>query len=528
MVHNRTAEKLKVFISYSRRDSSDFAEELVAVLELAGFAPFLDRHDIAAGEDWEARLGGLIREADTIVFVVSPEAVKSDRCAWEVNNALAQSKRVLPVIFKPAPEAEIPEPLRRRQFIRFDAGPGIARPLGQLAEALSQDIDWIREHTRLGELARRWEMRGRSESLLLRGDDLLAAEAWSGRWHAGAPEITDSMRSFLAASKQSEAAHVAKSKAERRRTIRMQALVLLLLVGMTASVVGWVNQSYIGAEWRWYSFVRPFAAANFWPYVLTLATERALNPKDTFKECKPEPGKSYCPQMTVIPSGSFTMGAPPDESGEDASARPHHIVTIAKPFAVSTYQVTFDEWGTCVAYGDCAPKDDNGWGSGTRPVIFVTWKDAETYVVWLSKMTGKSYRLLSEAEYEYVMRAGSQAAYPWGDQIEKNNADCDGCGSQWDDKQTAPVGSFAPNRFGLHDMTGNVWEWVEDCLHTDYGGAPNDGSAWTKDGICGTRIQRGGGYDSPIPLLRSFFRNWNATDNADKDFGFRVTRTLSP
>jgi TIR domain len=126
-------EKLKVFISYSRRDSAAFADELMAGLELAGFAPFLDRHDIAAGEDWEARLGGLIEQSDTVVFVVSPEAVKSKRCVWEVDRTIELSKRLLPVIFKPVPENDIPEKLRRLQFVRFDSAPGFARPLSELA-----------------------------------------------------------------------------------------------------------------------------------------------------------------------------------------------------------------------------------------------------------------------------------------------------------------------------------------------------------------------------------------------------------
>jgi len=164
-------EKLKVFISYSRRDSAAFADELVAGLELAGFAPFLDRHDIAAGEDWEARLDGLITQSDTVVFVVSPEAVKSEQCAWEWDRTLELSKRLLPVVFKSVPDHDIPEKLRRLQFVRFDSGAGFAK-LSQLAEALRLDLDWIREHTRLGELARRWDARRRPESLLLRGDDL--------------------------------------------------------------------------------------------------------------------------------------------------------------------------------------------------------------------------------------------------------------------------------------------------------------------------------------------------------------------
>src|SRR5215471_12886760 len=150
-----TGQKLKVFISYSRKDSTDFADELVAGLELAGFAPFLDRHDIAAGEDWESRLGGLISEADTVVYVISPEAVKSERCGWEVNKTLALSKRLIPVVYKPVSETDIPEQLSRLQFIRFNVGLGITRPLTELADALRQDLDWIREHTRIADLAAR-------------------------------------------------------------------------------------------------------------------------------------------------------------------------------------------------------------------------------------------------------------------------------------------------------------------------------------------------------------------------------------
>src|SRR5262249_43537124 len=161
-------EKLKVFISYSRRDSAAFADELMAGLEYGGFAPFLDRHDIAAGEDWEARLSALIAQSDTVVFVVSPEAVKSERCTWEVDRAIELSKRLLPVVFKTVPDDDIPEKLRRLQFVRFDSAAGFARPLLRLAEALRVDLDWIREHTRLEELARRWDARGRPESRLLR------------------------------------------------------------------------------------------------------------------------------------------------------------------------------------------------------------------------------------------------------------------------------------------------------------------------------------------------------------------------
>jgi TIR domain len=207
-------EKLKVFISYSRRDSTEFADELLAGLEVAGFAPFLDRHDIAAGEDWEARLGGLIAQSDTVVFVVSPEAVKSDRCAWEVNRTIELSKRLLPAIFKPVPELDIPKKLSRLQFVRFDTGRGITRPLAELAEALRKDLDWIREHTRLGELAARWDRRGRSESLLLRGDQIDAAKTWMTSRRAEAPDITDAQRAFIKASEEAETTRLGKERAQ--------------------------------------------------------------------------------------------------------------------------------------------------------------------------------------------------------------------------------------------------------------------------------------------------------------------------
>src|SRR5215475_13766532 len=216
------AEKLKVFISYSRKDSAEFADELVAGLEYGGFAPFLDRHDIAAGEDWEARLGGLIAQSDTVVFVVSPEAVKSDRCVWEVDRTIELSKRLLPVIFKPVPEYDIPKKLSRLQFVRFDTGRGITRPLAELAEALRQDLDWIREHTRLGESAAHWERLGRPESHLLRGDAIDAMKGWMAARNAAAPEITDAQRAFVKASEEAEAARLGKERAQLEAIGRAQ------------------------------------------------------------------------------------------------------------------------------------------------------------------------------------------------------------------------------------------------------------------------------------------------------------------
>src|SRR6516165_8089166 len=230
-------DKLKVFISYSRRDAADFADELVAGLELAGFAPFLDRHDIKPGEPWEDRLGGLIGQSDTVVFVITPEAVKSPRCTWEVERTLELSKRLLPVVHKAVPENEIPEKLRRLQSVRFDTSRALNRSIAELAKALRFDFDWIREHTRLGELAMRWSARKRPESLLLRGDDLDAANVWIAKRTEAAPAITEAQRTFIAASQDAESARLGSRARAQAATARQQRRTKVLLGGIFALVL---------------------------------------------------------------------------------------------------------------------------------------------------------------------------------------------------------------------------------------------------------------------------------------------------
>jgi formylglycine-generating enzyme required for sulfatase activity len=532
------APKLKVFISYSRRDSSDFSDELVAGLELAGFAPFLDRHDIAPGENWEMRLSGLIEQADTVVYVVSPEAIKSERCKWEVDRTLALSKRLVPVIYKQVSDGELPGQLSRLQFIRFDIGPGITRPLAELAGALRQDLEWIREHTRLGELATRWQTRNRPTALLLQGDELAEAKEWEAGRRAEAPQITDLQRALLEASGKAEAARLAQSKAAWNLKRRLYALVGVLVLAIAASLIGWLNEAFLREQWHWLMSKRPYMMAQVRPHVLIAENERYLKPGDTFIECV---GEKNCPLMTVIPEGQFTMGSPADEKDRIGHEGPQHNVVFAKPFAVSRFEVTFEQWETCVAYGDCNPNiSDGGFGRGRRPVVDVAWEDARRYVAWLATMSGKPYRLLSEAEWEYAARAGTQTPYPWGNAVGEGHAKCSGCGRKEDRDQPDPVGSFASNAFGLSDMNGNVREWVEDCFHSSYRGAPTDGSAWTSNADCktdqsegmsgvflsGLRVVRGGAWAYPPEMLRSASRVGRTSGSKDLLLGFRVGRTL--
>ena len=193
-----------------------------------------------------------------------------------------------------------------------------------------------------------------------------------------------------------------------------------------------------------------------------------------------------------IPAGKFRMGSRKREADDDE--KPVHRVTVPA-FKLSKYEVTFAQWDACVEDGGCngyAP-DDEGWGRGNRPVINVSWDDAQSFIDWLNNKTSGNYRLPTEAEWEYAARAGSKTKYSWGDDIGSNRANCDGCGSRWGGRQTALVGSFPANAWGLHDMHGNVWEWVQDCWNDSYKGAPTDGSAWTQRRLR-RRVIRGGSW----------------------------------
>jgi formylglycine-generating enzyme required for sulfatase activity/CRP-like cAMP-binding protein len=343
---------------------------------------------------------------------------------------------------------------------------------------------------------------------LLTGASLTLAKSWRAQRGDDLPAID---REFIDLSTKRE--NEAKARARR-----MRAFVYVILLGATAGIVGWINLSYLKKQRFWYTQVRP--------YVLGLAGEKALKPGDTFRECA---DTSDCPEMVVLPAGDFMMGSPTNEEGRTDSENPQHKVTIAAPFAVSKFEVTFDEWDACVTYGDCDPQIiDKGFGRGRKPVINVSWYAAQRYAAWLSKITGKSYRLLSEAEWEYAARAGTKTSYSWGDELGKGKANCLGCGSEWDGKQTAPVGSFAANAFGLHDMHGNVSEWVEDCYHANYDGAPTNGAAWTAGGDCTTRMIRGGGWNISPVNLRSASRGRGESFIQFDSLGFRVARTLTP
>jgi formylglycine-generating enzyme required for sulfatase activity len=259
------------------------------------------------------------------------------------------------------------------------------------------------------------------------------------------------------------------------------------------------------------------------------------------------------PRLTIIPAGEFTMGSPAREPDRSTQEGPQHRVMIDHAFAVGTYLVTRDEYAAFVAEtkrpdpdgcfltylpGQKGETKGYNWRNpgfaqaGNEPVVCVSWEDARDYAAWLTGKTDQSYRLLSEAEWEYASRAASTTARPWGDAIGRDNTNygADTCCSpfaagadRWE--YTSPVGSFAPNAFGLYDTLGNVWQRLDDCWNPTFDGAPADGSVW-KAGDCSKRTGHGGAFDAAPAMLRSSFRG-SVPDNMHyADGGFRVARDL--
>ena len=244
-----------------------------------------------------------------------------------------------------------------------------------------------------------------------------------------------------------------------------------------------------------------------------------------FRDC------AECPSMVMIPAGTFTQGSPQSEPQSLSNERPQRTVTVPA-FAMGQFPVTFDEYDACVADGGCTYiPDDEGWGRDNRPVMNVSWHVAQDYVIWLSNRTGHAYRLPSESEWEYAARAGTTSRFNTGDCITTDQTNfngvfpAQGCPQGAHLVQTLPVGSFAPNPFGLYDTHGNTWDWVQDCWNDSYDGAPVDGSAWMT-GDCSRAMIRGGSYNAFGSRLRSAARTETFRGTGNPNFGFRVARSV--
>ena len=269
------------------------------------------------------------------------------------------------------------------------------------------------------------------------------------------------------------------------------------------------------------------AATGFWDSIGGTTSESAVRPAAKPVQT-PAPAETpglpirdcpTCPELALVPSGTLTMGAADGFVFET----PVHEVTISKAFFIGRREVTFDEWDACLSEGGCQHRPgDRGQGRGLRPASDLNWNDAKSFVAWLSRKTGKTYRLPTEAEWEYAARAGTKTAFYWGNAIEKDRANCAGCNSQALN-QTVPAGTFPPNPLGLFDMAGNAAEWVEDCWDDTYKTAPKDGSALTKPD-CRERVLRGGSFNNDQRFVRAAARFKYDFDVRYYTNGFRVVR----
>ncbi|MFM8466774.1 MAG: formylglycine-generating enzyme family protein [Oxalobacteraceae bacterium] len=267
------------------------------------------------------------------------------------------------------------------------------------------------------------------------------------------------------------------------------------------------------------------------------ASAQERTPGSVFNDC------DICPQMVVLPAGEFVQGSDKVESGH-LDEKPQRTVKLSRPFAVAKTETTFAQWDACVADGKCPKADDAGLGRGKFPAVNNSWPEAKSYVTWPSAKTGKSYRLLNESEFEYAVRGGTKTAWFWGGNDDKKKT-CD-YANLHDEKgkeahpnyvwshvlcndgaaENAEVGQYKPNPFGLHDMLGNIREWVEDCHQAGYAGAPEDGSARKHEGKCEKRVVRGGAWLDGPSTARSAYRYSEEEGMRNHQTGFRVARDL--
>lgn len=267
------------------------------------------------------------------------------------------------------------------------------------------------------------------------------------------------------------------------------------------------------------------ASCAFW----VEGSARCALPGATFRDC------DDCPEMVVLPPGEYVMGSPDEEPGRSSSEGPRREVRIGYPLAVGKYEVTFAEWDACVADGGCSHRPrDPGWGRSRRPAVNVSWDDAvNEFIPWLSRKTRQTYRLLTEAEWEYAARATTTTPFATGDLVTSRDANFDGTGTYAGGekgeyrKRTMEVGSFAANRFGLHDMHGNVWEWVADCFNDTYASNASDGSPAAETSGC-PRVMRGGSWIDGARSIRSAARGYVPSNTRFIYRGFRVARSPAP
>jgi formylglycine-generating enzyme required for sulfatase activity len=414
-----------------------------------------------------------------------------------VSELAAYPNRLVVTISKPTGETYA-EVAHEAIFRRWD----------KLREWIAAEREFLAWRTGLESARRGWETapeEAKNDSLLM-GFPLVQARRWLAQRK---DDLSRSDREFIERSIERDTAERRHSEGLRRRSRQLAVLAGVLLLALVAGPAAWWKRAWLNEQAYWAFHTHP----------LSTDKEHALAPAADFVEC------TDCPKMIVVASGNFIMGSL-ESSPFFKMELPPHPVTINQRFAISALEVTLGEWNACVDHGGCTPVVADGAASAALPVTNVNWKDAQTYVAWLKRITGRDYRLPTEAEWEYAargQRSPGKTYYFFGnDEAELDQYAWYGDNS---DDQLHPVGQKKPNPFGLFDMYGNVAEWVQDCYHDTYEGAPADGSAWTAWN-CIRYVIRGGSYVDRARMLRSSARD--SSDKATDTIGLRVARSLAP
>ncbi|MEZ5907878.1 MAG: SUMF1/EgtB/PvdO family nonheme iron enzyme [Hyphomicrobiaceae bacterium] len=503
----------KIFVNYRRGDARDMAARIRDRLALAfGEANvFMDVDNLMAGQRFDKELEKALAETDVLIAVIGPRWMEllaerqasgeRDYVEEEIAGALARGIVVIPVVIEQTPlprAADLPEAVR--DLVLYQKHAVGHEQFGRDVAALVEAIRFARKGAK-----------GVAFMPRVGAPPAMGWARWAGVGAVAALGVLAYVIGFVGLDTRPtvtvrdvtpKAASPAKpdpDRAAREAARRAQA------EGRIKVLVGARDRQ----QARW---LKPGAGKV-----------------ESFKDC------DTCPEMVVVPAGSFLMGSPQSEPERYKAEGPQVRVSITRPFAVGKFAVTFDEWDACVADGGCTHKPgDQGWGRGRRPVINVNWVDANQYARWLSRKTGHTYRLLSEAEREYVTRAGTTTPFWWGTSITPDQANYDGNyvyagGGRKGEyrKRTVPVDSFRPNPWGLYNVHGNVWEWTADCWNDSHAGNPGDGTARTT-GDCSRRVVRGGSWDISSQYSRSACRVGVASDGRSDLFGFRLARTLNP
>ena len=541
----------EVFVSYSRKDA-DFARQLNTALQEAGKTTWFDQESISTGVDFENEIFKGINSADNFLFVLSPDAVESEYCEREVNYASEQSKRFISVLHREVDPALMPDSLRVINWIDFK-DTAFDKSFPELIQAIELDREHAHQHTVLQQRAGDWTENDRSNDFLLNITACDNAEGWQERAleEQKKPVPTVLQQDFIVDSRK------AIKKANRRRNILFSFVGVLAIVAVLLSV---------------FSFVKMNEAENLYKEVFKKSGLTKKEAKEKAQQFVEEEGGrvfrdslksgSKGPEMVWLPAGEFQMGD--IFGGGSWNERPVHKVSINR-FAMGRYEVTVGEFrqfvedskyhknskdskyqteaekeGGCSVYKDGkwryvkdanwrnpyfsqTDKDDN------QPVVCVSWNDAVAYTQWLSEQTGQTYRLPSEAEWEYAARAGKEMPYWWGAVVGEGWANCNGCGSHKDNQRTAQIKSFVPNLFGIYNITGNVEEWVADSWHNSYKKASEEGQVWAESDHC-LRISRGGGWQSKPEKVRLAYRENSLDSGGSLDFnssfrGFRIAKS---